>query len=398
MSLKDASDIKDIWKKSFENADERRNGLKRTGSLPVSGFREEERTKEAERLRLNGRTEVIDTKGRKSRVTQVDLDIDQLQLHHIPTGFCAEPPSLERPRSASPACRVKLVSSSSESSLDEFPGHSSVASTTPELPLPPKAGSYQLGERVECRDRGGVWKQGVVTSLTPLEVLTDESPQAYIWDEVRKQGQKKAVCLLDKVPDEVPVVSIATDGDEGEAKDHRKSVSQAAYWGRATTVEVAWDIVKGFREAFTPKSTPKSDTEKEIFIGTDDEEELEAEPIRLQMPEPVGNHPSDSEQRSEREAPPSSSSRGGSKSPRTSPRSARYESEEAGKTRKLKAPLDGALPMPPPADGAAPLGFRSHPRTRTRMQSKPKPSRGNQKPASWFERLELVMCCRSKGR
>jgi cyclin B len=45
--------------------------------------------------------------------------------------------------------------------------------------------SFHIGQRVECRDGGGRWKQGVVHSLCPLKIHPDGYKSAYKYREVR---------------------------------------------------------------------------------------------------------------------------------------------------------------------------------------------------------------------
>lgn len=53
-----------------------------------------------------------------------------------------------------------------------------------------RAVAYRVGQGVRCRDKEGTWKDGVVTSLSPLKVKPNDvsgvswNPRGHQWDEV----------------------------------------------------------------------------------------------------------------------------------------------------------------------------------------------------------------------
>merc|ERR1712048_1048864 len=56
-----------------------------------------------------------------------------------------------------------------------------------------------IGERVQCRNRGFSWGWGYVTSIEPLKVTVEDQPDAYScgWDEVRKAPPEDEVAVIE---------------------------------------------------------------------------------------------------------------------------------------------------------------------------------------------------------
>jgi len=51
---------------------------------------------------------------------------------------------------------------------------------------------FYVGERVQVRDNEASWRPGTVSQLTPLRVFRDGSENAYVFDEIQRMGEAPA--------------------------------------------------------------------------------------------------------------------------------------------------------------------------------------------------------------
>ena len=77
--------------------------------------------------------------------------------------------------------------------------------------------AFRLNQRVKCKDSGdSSWKQGVVTSVSPLKVQCDGWDDSFTWDQVERVDGQQASIPQVKVGSCVEVVSGSNAGRTGK--------------------------------------------------------------------------------------------------------------------------------------------------------------------------------------